>query len=186
MLKPEKREAQHHNPRRPQVAGSPLGQGRFDWRTCPHGCNRRRCAGDEPDCAFMRHHFSSDVPLEAPPLINPKAWPTDPTVDPGDGQNPREEATILYHQGGGDGFLAKTYDGVDASRFVQGGGVTTSGQPGTMMIWIAIIYSRSSTVGVRLETNVFSSLMMTRPYPGADTMIRVHSSGTPALRNPAK
>ena len=53
---------------------------RFDWRTCPHGCNWRRCAGDEPDCAFIRHHFPSDVPLEDPPRINLKDRPTNPTV----------------------------------------------------------------------------------------------------------
>jgi len=57
-----------------------IGRGRFDWCTCPHGCNWRRCAGDEPDCAFIRHHFASDVPLEDALLINLKDWPTDPTV----------------------------------------------------------------------------------------------------------
>jgi hypothetical protein len=77
----------YRNPGRPQVAGSPLGRDCFDWSTCPHGCNWRRCAGDEPDCAFIRHHFPSDVSPGDPLLINSKDWPINSTVIPGEGQN---------------------------------------------------------------------------------------------------
>jgi hypothetical protein len=38
-------------------------------------------------------------------------------------------------KGGGEGFLDPYYAGKDASRVVVGGGVTTSGAPGTMMIF---------------------------------------------------
>ena len=57
-----------------------VGRDRFDWCSCPHGCNWRRCAGDEPDCVFIRHHFPSDAPLEGPLAVNPKDWPTGPAV----------------------------------------------------------------------------------------------------------
>jgi hypothetical protein len=38
-------------------------------------------------------------------------------------------------QGGGEGFLDPSYEGKDASRVFLGGGVTTSGAPGTAMIF---------------------------------------------------
>lgn len=38
-------------------------------------------------------------------------------------------------KGGAEGFLDSAYAGSDASRVVVGGGVTTSGAPGTMMIF---------------------------------------------------
>src|SRR5438105_3550360 len=37
--------------------------------------------------------------------------------------------------GGGEGFLESFYKGKDASRVLLGGGVTTSGAPGTTMIF---------------------------------------------------
>lgn len=38
-------------------------------------------------------------------------------------------------QGGGEGFLPASYAGIDASRVMTGGGVTTSGKLGTQMIF---------------------------------------------------
>lgn len=38
-------------------------------------------------------------------------------------------------KGGGEGFLDASYGGRDASRVLVGGGVTTDGKPGTMMIF---------------------------------------------------
>ena len=38
-------------------------------------------------------------------------------------------------KGGAEGFLDRSYDGQDASHFLVSGGVTTSGQPGTDMIF---------------------------------------------------
>jgi hypothetical protein len=38
-------------------------------------------------------------------------------------------------KGGGEGFLNPFYTGKDASRVPSGGGVTTSGQPGTAMVF---------------------------------------------------
>jgi hypothetical protein len=39
-------------------------------------------------------------------------------------------------RGGAEGFLDISYQGIDASRMIVGGGTTTSGKPGTMMVFV--------------------------------------------------
>lgn len=58
-------------------------------------------------------------------------------------------------KGGAEGFLDSAYAGSDASRVVVGGGVTTSGAPGTLMIFdnndlIAAFDKKGSLIGSAL------------------------------------
>lgn len=70
-------------------------------------------------------------------------------------------------KGGGEGFLDTYYTGKDASRVTVGGGVTTSGKPGTVMIFddndIIMVFDRSGTL--------ISSALLSRPLSIANPNI---------------